>query len=312
MLTKLRQFNSEKNYDYFGIQLNELVFITIDRNDCVSLLIKTDDKTNYRISTDLISLSLSESCSINVNNNSITARCHVMSCKIESDEVTKTYLGLCKAFAFEITNSKNSEQVLEFFSNLTQLFKITPALDLSLERQGLWGELYLIRQTGEINKFVSFWHNESTRKFDFAKENYRLEVKTTSQDNRIHIFSHNQLYRDDQVKIVIASIKLKYDDAGLSLRELIEDTRAALQGDIKSLYKLEGVVLKAGMIDSYEVGPCFDESYARSQLYWFNSIDVPRFNQFEPEGVSNTKYSVDLTNSPRLSNEEVTEWLNNW
>ncbi|CAI6083998.1 PD-(D/E)XK motif protein [Cohnella sp. JJ-181] len=312
LLKKLTDLNPDIKYDYFGIEVNNLVFLTIDRNKFVSLLIRTEDRISYKMSTDLISLSLSESCTVTINNKPMASRCHVMCCKTASDEITKSFLALCQAFAVQINVTKNSNHVIEFFSNLTQLFKITPSMDLTLERQGLWGELFVIQHSQRIKSFVTFWHNETNRKFDFSKENLRLEVKTTTNSNRIHIFSHNQLYRNDQVQIIIASIMLKYDDAGLSLRELINDIRESLHGDIDLLYKLEKAVRKAGMLDQHEVGPTFDVSYAKDQLYWFNCRDVPRFNQFEPEGVSNTKYSVDITNSSRLSEEWVGEWLSAW
>jgi hypothetical protein len=194
---------------------------------------------------------------------------------------------------------------------MARLFAIDPARDLKAERQGLWGELFLMRQIRGFQFWAPFWHSEVRQLFDFSTPNKHLEVKTTIENNRIHHFSHRQLYPLQGEEIIVASLLVIEDDKGLSLRELIDDCRSVL---LQTSYylKLENAVRHAGMEDSSEIGPKFDPADAQLKLGWFHSVDIPHFRVPEPPGVSQTSYRVDLSEAPQLDNDELNIWFDSW
>lgn len=202
-------------------------------------------------------------------------------------------------------------QLAAFFRSMVKLFSIAPVRDLQAERQGLWGELFMMRQTRGFKFWSPFWHNDTTRLFDFSSDQRRVEVKTVLGQQRIHHFSHRQIYSIGREEILIVYLLLREEDAGLSLRELVEQCGEASLG-ISGFLKLERAVRRAGMEDPDIVGPVFDEAQAEISMCWFNASDVPHFRMPEPPGVSETRYKVDISTATPLSKESLNTWLDNW
>lgn len=304
---------TSSTHQFTGIQLKKkFAYIAIDKEGYIALILKTGEKINYQMSTDLLSLRLGNYCTITTRDKDYSGKCHVLSCRSKEKKLMKIFLMLCITLTEQINEYKNSSELLSFFSSLFQLFKTSPSSNLIKERQGLWGELFVIKQTGNPYIFVNCWHKEVTRKFDFSYKNFRLEVKATNQDERIHYFSHDQLFREDDVEIVISSLVLQDEDSGLSLKDLIEDTRVVINGNTELLLKLEKAVMSAGMNDENELGPVYDETLAKRKLSWYSSKVVPKFDQAEPEGVTSTKYKIDLSSVTKMTDDELEVWLKNW
>lgn len=223
-----------------------------------------------------------------------------------------TFLVLIEAFlARHEGQPVVGDSLTTFFRSMLRLFTVNPAKDLEHERLGLWGELFIMSRVRGFQFWASFWHSETTRRFDFSTPNHRVEVKTTLGTERIHHFSHRQIYAQEGEEILIASLLVRKEDSGLSLRNLIDECREVLLGSPHSL-KLERAVRSAGMEDPSEIGPVFDPAEAERSLAWFRSTDAPHFRMPEPPGVSETRYKVDLSMAPRIELEEVDVWLDSW
>jgi len=188
---------------------------------------------------------------------------------------------------------------------------VGPARDLEGERQGLWGELFVMKCIRGFLFWAPFWHSEVTRLFDFTAPGRRVEVKTVVGGLRVHHFSHRQIFTLAGEEIIIASLLLREEESGVSLQQLIKECRAALQKSPFFL-KVEKAVRHAGMKDISETGPIFDAAEAERALAWFRSTDAPHFRMPEPPGVSETRYKVDLSGAPRLDPHEVEVWLDAW
>lgn len=102
------------------------------------------------------------------------------------------------------------------------------------------------------------------RRFDFSNERRRVEVKTTLGGPRIHRFSHRQIYALPGEEIVIVSLILREEDAGLSLNQLITEARSAIK-ETPFFITLERAVRRAGMDLQTETGPAFDAEEARGR-----------------------------------------------
>ncbi len=110
---------------------------------------------------------------------------------------------------------------------------------------------------------------------------------------------------------MIASVLLRKEDAGLTLRELIVQARKAFQGSEHYL-KLEQAVRQAGMESETESGPAYDSKEAEQYLGWYRAADAPHFRMPEPPGVSQTHYRVDLSLAPQVKRDELDNWLQAW
>jgi len=179
------------------------------------------------------------------------------------------------------------------------------------ERQGLWGELFMMQKVRGYRHWAPFWHSEVTRVFDFSAQSRRLEVKTAAGGQRIHHFTHRQVFAIGDEEIVVASLVLREDDSGVSLKQLIDECRTGLLGTPHFL-KLERAVRQTGMEDPTTEGPVFGAAEAERQLAWFRAEYTPHFRLPEPPGVSDTRYRVDLSTAPRLDLDRLNTWLDRW
>lgn len=308
--------SSSPSHQYTAIQVSEEpeIFLAIDGDRRPAVLLTSDESgRDMRLKTDLISLSLNARASCFVQEQGVIERkFHMLQCETTDISVIDSFITLIQAFILRIEqdNIIGSNEMMGFFQSLVRLFKVTPSPDMWKERQGLWGELFAMFFLGDVRQWMTYWHTDPTHKFDFSSKKYRVEVKSSLRD-RIHHFSHDQLFSVDK-EIAIISLLLRSDDAGKSLRELITEARAAISSDPQLVLKLERSIRNAGMNNPTEVGPKFDPEEARRQLAIFWSHSVPRFDQVEPPGVSNTHYQVDLSTVSRVTMEEFTEWHNHW
>jgi len=264
--------------------------------------------------TDTVSLRLGADCSFYIEgHDGVAGRFHVLQCELNDPAMTDTFALLVDALIVQlIAKPATAEDLTSLFRSLTRLFTTSPARDSVSERQGLWGELFVMMHAGGAALWVPFWHSTPYKRFDFSWGHLHLEVKTTLGMTRAHTFSHRQLFPADDEQIVVASLLLREDREGISLRDLIDHTRNALAGDPTQLAKLEASVRSAGMTDPTILGPSFSDVAATTGLAWFWAEKVPRFTQPEPPGVSQTQYVVDLSMTPSMPSHEVEAWLSSW
>lgn len=115
------------------------------------------------------------------------------------------------------TLSVEVEKLITIFSAL-----VTPPVK---KMQGLWGELLVIEQSKYPETLVNAWHSSLNAKFDFTLGRDKIEVKTTSSENRIHHFSIDQLNPSPSSRLLIASITVRESgegNGGKSVRDLFD------------------------------------------------------------------------------------------
>ena len=234
---------------------------------------------------------------------------HILECESTSRIDVENFLTLIEAFlsASKSPNIKG-EEIVAFFRSMTRLFALKPATDLELRRQGLWGELFMMENIQGFGFWAPFWHGAVTGLFDFSSGGKHVEVKSTLGQQRIHHFSHRQIWAPQGEEIMIASLMLSEDGTGLSLRELINRCRSAFRG-LPDYLKLEFAVRYAGMEDEFTIGPQYNAEDAKRNLAIYRAVDAPHFQMPEPSGVSETSYKVDLTTATPIANEELNLWL---
>jgi hypothetical protein len=292
----------------------EGIFVGADADGRPCLFVRADKTLSEPpLRTTHISLQLSREYTLAIGGGSPNRELfHSLCCESSGSPDVDTFLVLIDAFlARHEGQSVVADTLSSFFRSLVRLFAVTPVRDLEAERQGLWGELFMMSCVQGFRFWAPFWHTEPTRRFDFSAPGRRVEVKTTMGTERIHHFSHHQIYSHEEEEIVIASLLLKEEEEGQSLRQLIDGCRLALQ-DTPFYLRLEKAIRQAGMEASSETGPIFDANEAERNLAWFKSTDAPHFRVPEPAGVSETRYKVDLSTAPRLDSGELEDWLNSW
>ena len=314
LLTRLVQNPSGHTYTLIAVPPRSDVWLAADAGGRPSLFIKClDASIEPSMRTSHVSIHLGQSYAVaDIGGEERIERFDALRCEATSRRDVEAFLVLAEAFLTRyIREQMDRRKLVGFFRSMVRLFSTSQAADLQRERQGLWGELFMMRAVRGTAFWAPSWHSETLRKFDYSVPRRHVEVKTTIGDERIHLFSHRQIYALEGEEILIASLMLRPEDAGLSLRDLIVEARDALRG-MDEYFKLEEAVREAGMEVLDEPGPAFDEAQASRSLGWYRASDAPHFTMPEPPGVSQTHYRVDLSNAPQLSAEDFARWLDSW
>ena len=140
-------------------------------------------------------------------------------------------------------------------------------------------------------------------KFDFSiTEKLKLEIKATTKNTRTHHFRHEQLMTE-VYDIYVLSYLLRHDDEGLSLLELINESKTYLSYDPRKLVKINLVLKNVSQerLDNFR----FNNDYTRANMHFYKAEDIPKFNESSPSGVINAEYDCVLDNVKSIENIEA-------
>lgn len=171
--------------------------------------------------------------------------------------------------------------------------------------QGLWAELLVIACSCEPEKMVEAWHSQPAAKFDFAMGRFKLEVKSTGGDTRVHHFSLDQLCPSAHSTVFVASAVVREcarGNGGMSvddLRGLISERLASTDADLR----LRTIIAET-LGERYEQARkmTFDYVEACDSLRFYDAADIPHISKENvPAGVTNVGFSSDLTGAKAIA-----------
>ena len=193
---------------------------------------------------------------------------------------------LNKEFSYK-TLKKEIEVLIGLFSKRKSVdFKIVI---------GLWGELFFINQSSNIIEVLNAWHDNENGLFDFSfKENKYVEVKTTLDPHRLHIFSNKQIENYKELDVKIVSIQTELSGSGKSIKDLWDSINCEIK-DLVLKDKIQKIItktLKSDIQALYEYK--FDNGYAKSSLKYFNTKEIPSINEKFHHSIRKISLKIDL------------------
>ena len=202
------------------------------------------------------------------------------------------FISLCNELIELIGEKPSYDRVIDVVKRLRELFMnfLRPAIK---DEIGLWGELFVISQANNFENAIDSWHINSNDTFDFNDGSNKMEVKTTTKNERVHAISLNQILKSIDSESLICSIMTSKIDLGLSVLDLKEIISLKINSVYK--YKLnEKVTISAG--DKWiEFNNKYDYSTAVNSMSYYNADVVPKIDPYslDPK-VSNVKFNVNL------------------
>ena len=165
--------------------------------------------------------------------------------------------------------------------------------------QGLWAELLVIERSLVPETVINAWHESPTSKYDFTLGRDKVEVKSTSSEERKHHFSLDQLNPSRNSRLLIASIIVResgHGNGGISVRELL-DKICMRVSSIDARMRLYKVIAETVGSDIHEMEDVFfDYVEASDTLRFFDANEVPGINKDNVmQGVSSVGFNSDLT-----------------
>jgi hypothetical protein len=213
-------------------------------------------------------------------------------------------------FISDIVQLKNINIVDAINQAVQRLKSLISSKQLLSEEKiiGIWGELWmlewLIKEKG--SKAVFYWKGSDKAIHDFRMREIELEVKTTRNEDRVHIISRlSQLEESPNLDLYLCSIQLvEGSTEGLTLGEYVVNINELLRSDSEAISQFEKQLNKEG----YEL----QQSAHYSTRYYLrsipsiilitdnfpriirNTIDV-RYGSESSCRISNVHYNIDVT-----------------
>lgn len=164
--------------------------------------------------------------------------------------------------------------------------------------QGLWAELLVIDQSTRPEILINAWHSAPSAKYDFTLGRDKIEVKSTSSEERIHKFSLDQLNPSPNSRLLIASTVVRESGQatdGLSVRDLYERIRERVSA-VDSQLRLYTIIAETIGSDIAKLESVFyDYTTAVDFLEFYDYHDIPSIAKDDvPSLVSEVRFSSNL------------------
>lgn len=162
---------------------------------------------------------------------------------------------------------------------------------------GLWTELFLISNSNDPKALLNFWHEIPEETFDFNSGQEKIEVKSSSRHERIHIFSSEQLNPPIGTQVLIASIFIRQNINGVDILQLVESITNKVRNHPELIEKLISNVIKTlGSTLDQSTKIKFDIDIAKESLRFYKHQDLGKIEKiYIPDSVTEVRFKSDLS-----------------
>lgn len=153
-----------------------------------------------------------------------------------------------------------------------------------------------IEQSKNPATLINYWHNIPEEKFDFNADKQKIEVKSSSNLERVHIFAAEQLNSTNDSQIIIASIFTKQVSNGLNVLDLLgKIDNIITENELKEkIYRIVSKTLGNTFEQTTKIK--YDYDLAKNSLRFYRHQDISKIERINiPQRVSEVKFKSDLT-----------------
>ena len=165
--------------------------------------------------------------------------------------------------------------------------------------QGLWAELLVIEKSLHPEVLINAWHNAPKAKYDFTLGYDKLEVKSTSGDERVHHFKIDQLLPSEHSNLLIASVFVRESGAGLGGLCIMDlyDKICSRVTNIDSRLKIQKVMGETIGNDYSKLNSeFFDYVTAGDTLAFYDAINIPHIErEHVPATVTKVEFDCNIS-----------------
>ena len=234
-------------------------------------------------------------CKISENNKTQFQNFTVIVFRSNQEHLQHYFLGIAETLIKSLSAKPTQQEVFQTFKNFVEIFRTlseTPTKTL----QGLWAEIFLIDTGNEPTTLLNYWHNIPEEKFDFNADTEKLEIKSSSTLERIHIFASEQLNPPADKQVLIASLFVKQATHGTSIAQLANSIQQKIT-DNDLAEKLFTIISKTlGNTVEQSIKIKFDYDLAKNSLRFYRHQDIHKIEKVHiPNKVSEVRYKSDLT-----------------
>lgn len=281
-----------------------------DEGGCPCLLIATGPAAKARARVPLVLENLAVLFDLRCHVSSPTRASQlgtftVIKC-VAADPVVRSYfVSLLPGISSAIGRTNEKVKVASVVEDIVELFRALSAIPKK-EIQGLWAELLLIHEAKDPAALAEAWHAEPGDRYDFNRGFERVEVKSTSQTQRRHHFSLDQLCPPSGTRLVVGSIIVQPSGGGMSLFDLLNGIRLkTAQRPQLHLSLTRQIHQTLGSAWQSAHNARFDYEAARQSVCYFDSTHIPKVSLPLPDGVSSVSFVSDMERIPSLTRKAI-------
>ena len=286
------KISNSKNNIRLGIDSNKNPVLLIPEESFKEVLISG---SNYKL--NYLEIKFNQLCRINdLSDPNDEAEIKFSTIKLTEGNfrMIDYFLRALEGLVIQLNKDFTSVSLKKEIEILIELFSKQKSVDFKIV-VGLWGELFFINQSSNINLSLEAWHNQENNRFDFSfADNEYLEIKTTLGDNRLHSFSSRQIENYQDLNVEVVSIQTELSSTGKSLKDLWDSMNNRIENpELKDkLQTLISKTLKSDFQALYDYK--FDIGYAESSLKHFNTKDIPSINENLHHSIRKISLTIDL------------------
>jgi len=276
-------------------------YIGWDHRNAPTVLIHTSDRFfKAPLQLAAIEVQYATNCSVRLSTGDQNEKVLTVVTCTSPDRVTQDYfLYLVETVLRIVGRSPSLATVTDAIIRLAHIFqRLQKPPTRSVN--GLFGELFLIRQSLNPVRSLMAWRTQDTSRFDFNAGNIRIDVKTASGRQRIHTFSYDQCNPPFGTIAVAASLFVEQTAGGSSLQEIIREIEALVAPNAKLVLKLHDTVAETlGRELSDALSIIFDYRLSESSLQFYDLRSIPAVRDQPPPGVFDIHFRSDLSSTPQ-------------
>lgn len=302
ILTKLKpclkgeyNFNDipEVKHHKLGISENgrPIFFIKCDNND-------NNNLTSYDLG---IEVDFGVDCTISNGGRKISGKYTLITLKENSENLLPYFLDIVLIVVKSIPPNSSLQLVKSEIDKLIEMF--SNILDKGTgDIQGLWAELLIIEQSKNPDYLISSWHVLKTALFDFNNGEDKLEIKSTTNNERKHTFSLNQLITNKSSNLIIGSVIITKTGQGKNVIDLISsiEKRVKDKNLLVSLGRIVSEILGDKIHEAQNV--FFDYATAKDSIAFFDISGIPKLLiKNKPDQITNIHFDCTLSGCPKAN-----------
>lgn len=272
--------------------------------------ISSDSKEGHPKSTPLEYLDVCYDSPCTICENGVTQQqsfC-VLSLRRTGDSLHLYFITIVLRIIDNLPTVPTSRNLAVEFDSLISIFSPSHKYDEN-KIKGLWGELLVIEQSSMPEMLIETWHRTPNDKFDFTHGKDKIEVKSTTGEERKHTFSIGQLNPTKNSSLVIASVIVRpsaLSETGLSVKNLFDKLQARIGSTQTKLKLLKGIANIIGIESNSFFSLAFDYVTACDTLLYYDASAIPHIDSASiPVGVSEVSFTSDLKGVEALNSDSA-------
>lgn len=271
---------------YLGIDSDENIVFMIKPNDQSQPVTFVSSRGKY------LDVFFDTECQINTNGQFINDSFTILTLKTNNDFFKKIFYSICHDLMEMLGDNPDKSEVVNHVEVFRDLFG-KALKKATITEIGLWGELLVIESSDDLMFMIDTWHKLPKQTFDFNDGVSKLEVKTTTMNERIHSFSLNQLKKAKESSSLICSIMTSQIDLGKSVSDLFESINSKLTTEYR--LKFQNKLMDVAGSDLENFTNKFDYNSATLHMKMYEAKKIPSIDSSSiPSEISGVKFKVIL------------------